>query len=433
MRWVPVVLLSISLAVPAAYAADDGPGAIDRSRARTILKTVKSELQKHYYDPGFHGIDLEARFKVAEEKIAAAGSLGQLMGIVAQYVIDLEDSHTRFLPPATTVDVDYGWHIKMIGDRCVVTSVRKGSDAEAQGLRVGDVVIEAQGVQPTRENLWKFFYLYEVLRPQPGLAAVVESPGQSPRKLQFKADVKQAKRVLDFTDESGEDFWNLIRKAENEVQKHLVQEVGDVVVWMMPGFHIERRQVDRIMDMARKRKALVIDMRGNPGGVIEVLQWMAAALFDRELKIADAKGRRETKPIATKRHREPFTGAVVALVDSESASSAEVLSRLLQLEKRGTVVGDRTAGAVMISRFHSYALGVDRIVPYGLTITESDVIMSDGKSLERAGVSPDVALLPTPTDIAAGRDPVLARAIELAGGKLDAIAAGKLFPKERTE
>jgi carboxyl-terminal processing protease len=430
MRPVAAVLLSLLAAAGAATAAE-GPSSYDRSRARTMLKTVKNELQKHYYDPAFHGLDLEARFKAAEEKVAAATSVGQLMGIVAGAVMELNDSHTRFLPPAYTADVDYGWHIQMVGDRCLVTDVDPGSDADAKGLKAGDLVLEAEGVQPTRKNLWQFFYVYEVLRPQPGITAVVQSPGQAPRTVRFAAQMKKGKRVLDLTDENSEDYWNLVREAENREQKHLVQELGEVVIWKMPGFYIERRDLERIAGMARKRKALVLDMRGNGGGALEVLEWLASVLFDRELKIADTKGRKESKPVTAKKHRQPFTGTVVAVVDSESASSAEVLARVLQLEKRGTVVGDRTAGAVMISRFHSYQLGTDRVVPYGMSITQSDVIMTDGKSLERVGVTPDVVTLPAPQDVAAGRDPVLARAIELAGGTLDAVSAGKMFPRER--
>jgi C-terminal processing protease CtpA/Prc len=118
----------------------------------------------------------------------------------------------------------------------------------------------------------------------------------------------------------------------------------------------------------------------------------------------------------------------VVVVDSESGSSAEIFARVMQLEKRGTIIGDQTAGAVMRSRIYSHQLGVDIVVPHGASITDANVVMTDGKSLEGAGVTPDDLRLPTPEDLAARRDPILAHAASLVGLKLDPTKAGALFP-----
>jgi C-terminal processing protease CtpA/Prc len=63
-------------------------------------------------------------------------------------------------------------------------------------------------------------------------------------------------------------------------------------------------------------------------------------------------------------------------------------------------------------------------------VTDADIIMRDGMSLEHLGVMPDELLQPSAQDLATGRDPVLARAAQLAGLTLDPVAAGKLFPFE---
>jgi C-terminal processing protease CtpA/Prc len=126
-----------------------------------------------------------------------------------------------------------------------------------------------------------------------------------------------------------------------------------------------------------------------------------------------------------------FTGRVIVLIDGNSGSASELLARVLQLERRGTVLGDRSSGSVRRSHRFRDALGLGTVVFYGASITDGDLIMSDGKSLERVGVVPDEVVLPTAADLAADRDPALARATELLGVGLTPELAGRLFPAGR--
>ncbi|MFN2481077.1 MAG: PDZ domain-containing protein, partial [Pyrinomonadaceae bacterium] len=150
---------------------------LDRERSRTMLSNIRGELKKNYYDANFRGINLEERFKAADEKLKTATSRGQMFGIIAQAMLDFRDSHTFFLPPQRAARTDYGWQVQMIGDEAYVTAVKPGSDAEKKGLKPGDRVVEVDGYQLTRDNLWTFQYLYYTLRPRAGMNVVVQPPG----------------------------------------------------------------------------------------------------------------------------------------------------------------------------------------------------------------------------------------------------------------
>jgi len=308
--------------------------------------------------------------------------------------------------------------------------VRPKSDAETKGLKPGDQVLLCDQYHPTTENLSLLRYLYYALRPTGGMRLQIQSPGGQPRELDVLAEVKQSHRVRDVTTEIG--FADLLREMQNESRRnrHVYMDGDDVFVWKMPAFNLEDRSVDNMMNKVGKAPKMILDLRGNPGGYVKTLERVAGHFFEADLQIAEVKGRKKMKPLMAKAGKKPFTGKLVVLVDSESASSSEVLARLLQLEQRATVIGDRTAGKVMQSQSFSHSLGVGTVIPYGVSITNADLIMSDGKSLEGMGVTPNEVLLPTPEDLAAGRDPVLARAYDVLGFAVSPEKAGTFFPIE---
>ena len=139
-------------------------GPYDRDSARAMLAMIRDDLKNNYYDPAFRGLRLEEKFKEADERIKAAQTRDQLMVPIAQFLLNLDDSHTVFLPPGRAARIEYGWRVQMVGDRCFVTALKPKSDAEAK-LKPGDEVISVDGFRPTRSTLWKMGYRYYALAP----------------------------------------------------------------------------------------------------------------------------------------------------------------------------------------------------------------------------------------------------------------------------
>src|ERR1051325_4182160 len=422
-----VFLLFILLCGLSSGSAQSG-GEPEIGRGRAMLSEIKGEIKEHYYDPGFHSMDVDARFKAAEEKLKQSTSLGQTFSIIAQAVADLNDSHTFFIPPSRAIRTEYGWQMRMYGDKCFVVAVKPGSDAEAKGVKVGDEVTAVNGIGLTRETFSKLQYLYHMLRPQPGLRVDLRSPAGEERQLEVMAKVVNLDKVILHP---GIIFYSFGEAASDGLLRtENFQEISSTaIVWQLPSFSVPEDKMDEAMKRVGKYRTLIIDLRDNPGGYIKALEQLAGYFFDKDVQIAERKGRKKMEPMVAQAHKDrKFNGKIVVLVDSESASCSELFARLMQLEKRGVVIGDVTAGAVMQSSVHNLRYGGLTSIFYGASITNADVIMSDGKSLERVGVIPDELLLPTAADLAQGRDPMLARAAALAGVTLEPEKAGALFP-----
>ncbi len=424
------LLACILFAVPACRAQQQMRLSKDEEfRVSGMLRDAYSEVKKHYYDPKFQGVDWEARYRQYSTNIEKARNVGDGYAIVAAFLSGLKDSHTYFMPPTRATRYDTGYRFTLVGDSCFITHIRPHTEAESM-LHIGDRVMKLNGFDVVRVDFHDLSYFLNILSPQMKVQFDLQSPTGEQRQVVVTALSRPTKRVLDLTEI--EDSFDLVRRQETEdhATRSLIVEYGDAAIWKLQQFDLDIDGVEKAIGVARKHKTLILDLRGNGGGSVETLKWMVGSLFDHEVKIYDRVGKKEHKPVIVKPHGKPFGGKLIVLVDAESASASELLARVVQLEHRGTVIGDRTAGAVMEAIYYSEEQGMDIKIFYGFSVTDANLIMNDGQSLEKKGVVPDEVLLPTGTDLAAGRDPVLAHAAELAGVKLDPVEAAKMFPFE---
>jgi len=433
------LLATFCLSMVMSLSAADQQGAApisksERQMVQDILKEAADDISKNYYDPKFHGIDLEARVRDASEKVSSAQSLSQAYAAIADLFDGFNDSHTAFIPPRPAVRIQKGFEARYVGESYFVTSVMPGSDAEKQGLKRGDEILAMDGFACHRQDEHKLAYLLDVLAPRYSMKLLVRSLDAKSRDMLVHFEKKELPTVMDLRSSTrGNTISRLIRDRETyeESIHSRYAEVGRVLVWKLPVFGGKPESLDSMIGKMKKAEGVVLDLRGNPGGLEEPLIDLLSALLDHEVKVVDRITRKATKPLIVKPTHSPFTGKVAVLIDSASASASELFARVIQLEKRGMVMGDRSSGQVMEGMMYPHYLGIGIEIFYAFEVTIGDLVMADGKSLEHNGVVPDMGILPSAKELAAGLDPAMAIAIAQVGGTITADAAGKLFPPLR--
>jgi carboxyl-terminal processing protease len=426
------VVAACSLFAPAVRPVEAQVSGEMRDRGLKMLEQLRKDLRQYYYDSTFNGVDMEAAYQKAENGVRNAPDNNRLMGALADYLLTLQDSHTWFAPPAKVAEVDYGFATTFEGDTAFVVSVTKGTDAEAKGLKRGDAILKWDAFRPERRSWWLIEYVYYALSPRPGLQLVVRSPGDTAgRELVIRSKITEGLRVID-PDDPGT-MRRLIdeyERAEREVWHRYASVGGDsVLVWRMASFVFgDEENVDRMLKLAKKHRALIFDLRDNGGGSVDIEKYIVSKFFDRDITIYSRRERGKLSPLVAKpTDKDPYRGMLVILVNANSGSASEITARIMQFEGRALIVGDRTAGKVVTSRFYSHDVGFGRVISYGASVSVADVIMPDGKRLENIGVMPDHVVVRTGADIAARRDPQMAKALELVGVTRTPEQAARLF------
>ncbi len=425
-------LLIAALAVPVPSRAE-APGArfvlavletlrenyVDSLSAPGMLNAALESLHKQVGAAPFGGpipadaADREAatlfaqRFDEIVSQVSGDRSADQLAFTAASGMLEsLHDSHTVLIPPAIYQEekrrengqaafTGIGIVLLVRDGQFYVNEVYPGGPAEAAGVLIFDRVVAVNG---KATNGLKEEEVSAMIRGPAGTQVVLTLG-----RLSAAEPVEIA----------------IVRgpiKVPGVASRMLEGSIGYVRIYeFIP--HAGSTFRDAILALRRGgMRAMVLDVRGNPGGLVEELRDIAGALLPQSspfLQMRTRGGRQlmlETSdpPIV------PASIPIAVLVDQESGSAAELLAAALQEQSRAVITGVKTAGAVEIG------ITVDLPEGAGMSITVARVLSGKGARLEGQGVVPDISESLTTASLNLGRDNQLDRALEVLRTKIGA-------------
>jgi carboxyl-terminal processing protease len=159
------------------------------------------------------------------------------------------------------------------------------------------------------------------------------------------------------------------------------------------------------VDSARSCDGIVIDLRGNPGGVGAMVMGFAGYFVDSTRSLGTMKTRQVSLNFVINPRVNPFNGKVAILVDAMSASTSEIFATGMQRIGRARVFGERSAAAALPALMER--------LPSGDVFVHAVADFTDpwGKRVEGAGVIPDEVVPLRIADLAQGRDAALDAAV----------------------
>ncbi|HEX5715034.1 MAG TPA: S41 family peptidase [Thermoanaerobaculia bacterium] len=294
---------------------------------------------------------------------------------------ELETSHTQYYIPG-----DPGYHDLLA---IFESFLKRDPKTESVGLAManGFVVRPFAGGPAAKAGLRRGDRI--VAQKQEGSEVILEVQS---RQGEPSRTIRLTPRLV-----SPKEEWLEDQRAGSRVIEHKGRRIAYAPLWSCASEEHQDLLEEALQGDLAGADALVIDFRGGWGGCNTTF----VQIFDPaapDLTRIDRDGKRTAYSASW---RKP----VAILIDGGVRSGKEVVSRALQRSKRATLVGERTAGAVVAGQINLLS---DGSLLY-LAVHDVEV---DGERLEGVGVKPDVQV-PAGLEYAEGRDPQLERALEV--------------------
>ena len=417
----------ISRHVPS-NATEPGAGTTPAIR-QAAIDAVWNTINQRYYRADLNGVDwLAARSKWQPQALAAATDdlfwerLDQMAG-------ELADSHTRVESPTLVArrkqqqSFSLGLNVRNIDNKLTVLSVHPEADAFWAGIRSGMQVTKiADRDAQTQWREWSQS-ARKTSSPQAALRAPLRKLNEAAALT--ASDAPSAGYTLELERVDGTRFTASLKPTTLSTRPtvtHRVLPSGVGYVRLTAFQESLRDALLQAIISLKNTPALILDLRGNGGGLAAMSESLIGSFFNAKTLI----GRTETrtgqpitiafgaiKLIALERsvpgRADAYAGKVAILMDSDSASASEATAGGLQSTGRAIVVGEPSCGCLLA--YLGYAT-----VPGGGELAYSEVGFTTikGERIEGQGVIPDMAVERTADDIRANRD----RTLEMAQAAL---------------
>lgn len=425
----PIVDVPLDVAAPAAQALS--PVFATAAARRETVARVWSLIDERFYDPRFNGVDWSALREPFLARAESATSDTELYAALKAMARTLRDSHTQVLTPreavdrrrfmATRVGLNLGW----IEGRLAVLEVEADSPAAAAGLRPGDVI------RAVNDTHFDEAFLRTALNDD-APALVDQALGEAAPQLPPDPDDADRERItravrevirkavgtppwlqmmtLEIEDHAGATR-NLALTATSSIRPPTAQfrrlDGGIALIRFSRFLPQVRGEIERALNDATDAHAIIVDLRGNGGGLFEFYRWFAGRFLPESREVMrtvrrERAAQRATSVRAGPGPYPPLTQPVAVLVDARTGSAAE-LAAITLLEQRGALlIGDPTCGCVVGVR-------TEYVLPDGggVRISETGFLSPRGARMEGQPTVPAIRVRPTLADLRAGRDAAL--------------------------
>jgi carboxyl-terminal processing protease len=435
VRWRLTALLCAVLSAGAALA---GSAQDWRATALASFDDAWKTINDSFYDPAFGGLDWQGVRTELRPRVASAASMDEARNVIREMLARLRKSHFQLLAPSATNTISgpalVPAEIHVLNGEIVITKVT-GAAARKAGLLPGLRLISVDG-RPTSQAIRNARGVDSRSRALDAWRQVrrdLYGPDGSMAGLTVK-DVagKELQLTVPRAHPPGEviTFGNLPPIASEFEEQTIVTSGGVQVgyiafnIWM-PALG---ERIAAAVDRLRKSNGIVIDLRGNPGGLAAMVGGVAGHFIDEPLLLGTMRTRQTPAPLTFKvnprivtgdgRRVDVFKGRVAILVDELTGSTSEVFAGAMQSLGRARVFGRQTMGQALPA--------LTRQLPSGdvLLYAIGDFTTATGRSLEGDGVIPDESVTLTLDALARGADPDLDKAVDWLSRRLSLPRSG---------